>query len=213
MPMFQQYQEKVRRLIEMTSDLFGIHCIKIWGSILFRASKLRDNILSGASQLWGITSPGAFRLWRIVIWGPSKLCGAIIWSSSKFLGADLSNTYELHGASRILLSTSDSNAFSCVSHALTRVNIWSIRHPYIAAAVLLWISENPGILLAPLQTGKSTPHTRTSTVPLDRGYHDTAVTNEYENARKAESTAVLSVSWLTGLGAVFVLGRRWGWWD
>lgn len=215
MPILQQYQEKVRRLIEMTSNLFGVHWIKVWGSVLLRAYKLRDDILSSASQLWGIIPSGAFRLWRIMIWGPSKLCGAIIWGSSKILGAVPSNTYELRDTSRILLSTSDSTAFSCVSHALTGVNVWSIRHPYIAAAVLLWISEHPGIVLAPLQTGKPTPHTRTSTVPLNHGYYDTAVTNEYENmnARKAESTAVLSVSWLTGLGAVFVLGRRWGWWD
>jgi len=29
----------------------------------------------------------------------------------------------------------------------------------------------------------------------------------------AESTHVLAVSWLSGIGAVFVLGRTWGWWD
>jgi hypothetical protein len=28
-----------------------------------------------------------------------------------------------------------------------------------------------------------------------------------------DSTPVLAVSWLSGIGAVFVLGRTWGWWD
>lgn len=208
MPMFQQYQEKVRRLIEMKSNLFGIHWIKGWWTILSGASKLLDNILSDASKLWGI-----------ILRGPSKLWGTIIWGNSKILGAVLSHTYKLRGTARIPLSTSDPNlrtALSCVSYALTGVNIWSIRHPYIAAAGLLFISGNPDILLAPLQpTGKPVLYTGTSTVPLNSGYYETAVTNEYENvdARKAESTVVLSVSWLTGLGAVFVLGRTWGWWD
>lgn len=167
----QQYQEKLRRLIEMTSNLLGVHRIKVWGTILSSASKLWDKTLRGASKL-------------------------------------------------IPSSTSDSNlrtTISCVSHVLTGVNIWSIRHPYIAAAVLLTISENPDILLAPLQlTGKPAPYTPTeSTVPLKSDYYKPPVTNEYENvdARNAESMAVLGVSWLTGLGAVFVLGRTWGWWD
>ncbi|KAG1764401.1 hypothetical protein EV702DRAFT_1150150 [Suillus placidus] len=116
MPMFQQYQEKVRRLIEMKSNLFGIHWIKGCGTILSGASKLLDNILSDASKLWGI-----------ILWGPSKLWGTIIWGSSKILGAVLSDTYKLRGTARIPLSTSDSNlrtALSCVSYALTGVNIW-----------------------------------------------------------------------------------------
>lgn len=218
-PVFQQYQEKLRRLIEMASNLFGVHRIKTWGTILSSASKLWDSTLRGASRLWGIIPSVAFRLWKIILWGPSKLWGSIIGGSSKILNTVISDTHKLRGAVIIPSSLSDSNlctTFSCVSHVLTGINIWSIRHPYIAAAVLLTISENPDILLEPLQlTGKPAPYTRTSTIPPNSGYYETPVMNEYDtvDARKAESTAMLSVSWLTGLGAVFVLGRTWGWWD
>ncbi|KAG1735459.1 hypothetical protein EDB19DRAFT_1724608 [Suillus lakei] len=213
MPMFQQYQEKVRRLIEMNCDLFGVHWTKVWRNILPGAYQLRDTILSDASKLWSIILSRAFRLWGVILCGPSKLWGAMLWGSSKLLGAVTLDTYKLWDTTRILLSTSDSNlctALSSVSHALTGANIWcrSIKHPYVTAGVLLCISENPRILLTPLQLmGKPAPYTRTSTVSLNRGYYKNV------DAHKAESTVVLSVSWLTGLGAVFVLGRTWGWWD
>ncbi|KAG2752504.1 hypothetical protein P692DRAFT_20830505 [Suillus brevipes Sb2] len=218
-PVFQQYQDKLRRLIEMASNLLGVHRIKVWGTILSSASNLWDNTLRGASKLWGLIPSVAFRLWKIILWGPSKLWGTITAGSSKILNTVISDTHKWWGAVRIPSSNSDSDfrtTLSCVSHILTGVNIWSIRHPYIAAAVLLTISGNPDILLEPLQlTGKPAPCTRTSTIPLNSGYYETPVMNEYDtvDAHKAESTAMLSVSWLTGLGAVFVLGRTWGWWD
>ncbi|KAG2030915.1 hypothetical protein BDR03DRAFT_156120 [Suillus americanus] len=123
-PMFQQYQGMVRRLMGVKSYLFGVRLTKVWGAILSSASNLRDNILSGASKLWGIFPSGAFSLWRIILWGPSKLWGAIIWGSSKKIGAVLSDTSKLQGTAGIPLSTSDSTALSCISHALTGVNIW-----------------------------------------------------------------------------------------
>ncbi|KAG2054930.1 hypothetical protein BDR06DRAFT_954848 [Suillus hirtellus] len=189
MPAFQQYQEKAWQLIGMISNLFGVHWIKVWGTILAGTSNLRDNVLSGVSKLWGVIHSVPFRLWSFIL---SKL----------------------RGTAKTPLSTSDSNSFtvlSCISHALTGVNAWSIRHPYFAAAVLLSISGDPDILLGPL-TGKPAPYTGTSTVP---NYCENPITNRCENvdARKSESTVVLSVSWLTGLGALFVLGRGWGWWD
>lgn len=189
MLVLQQYQEKAWQLIGMISNPFGVHWIKVWGTVLAGTSNLRNNILSGVSKLWGVIPSVPFRLWSFIL---SKL-----W-----------------GTARTPLSTSDSNSFtalSCVSHALTGVNAWSIRHPYFAAAVLLSISGDPDILLGPL-TGKPAPYTRTSTVP---NYCENPITNRCENvdARKSESTVVLSVSWLTGLGALFVLGRTWGWWD
>ncbi|KAG1809239.1 hypothetical protein EV424DRAFT_1423398 [Suillus variegatus] len=193
MPAFQQYQEKAWQLIGMISNPFGVHWIKVWGTILAGTSNLRDNILSGVSKLWGVIPSDPFRLWRFIL---SKL-----WGTARV---------------PIPLSTSNSNlctALSCVSYALIGVNAWSIRHPYFAAAVLLSISGDPDILLGPLQlTGKPAPYTRTSTDP---DYYETTITSKYENVdtRKAESTVVLSVSWLTGLGAMFVLGRTWGWWD
>ncbi|KAG1844957.1 hypothetical protein DFJ58DRAFT_514565 [Suillus subalutaceus] len=146
MPMFQQYQKMVRRLIDMKSYLFGIHSIKVWGTILSGASKLRDNILSGASNLWGIIPSGAFSLWRIILWGPSKLWGAIIWGPSKILGAVLSATSKLQGTARITLSTSDSNsstALSCVSHALIGINIWCIHISH-----LQFCYSSPNILIS-----------------------------------------------------------------
>lgn len=191
MPAFQQYQGKAWQLIGMISNPFGVHWIKVWGTILAGTSNLRDNILSGVSKLWGVIPSVPFRLWSFIL---SKL----------------------RGTAKTPLSTSDSNSFtvlSCISHALTGVNAWSVRHPYFAAAVLLSISGDPDILLGPLQlTGKPAPYTRTSTDP---DYYETAITSKYEDVdtRKAESTVVLSVSWLTGLGAMFILGRTWGWWD
>lgn len=214
MPMFQQYQRKLRRLIEIKLSLFSIHWIKVWGTILSGSSKLRDKILSGASNLWGIIPSGAFSLWRIILWGPSKLWGAITRGSSKILGVVLSDTSKLRDTPRITLSTSDSSlstALSCVSHVLAGVNTWSIERPYFAATALLFISEHPDILLAPFQPAdQPAPYSRTSTVSMSSD-----CCGQYKNvdARKTESTAVLSVSWLTGLGAVFVLGRTWGWWD
>jgi hypothetical protein len=34
-----------------------------------------------------------------------------------------------------------------------------------------------------------------------------------DDEKNGESTSALAVSWLSGVGAVFVLGRMWGWWD
>ncbi|KIK43485.1 hypothetical protein CY34DRAFT_707585 [Suillus luteus UH-Slu-Lm8-n1] len=42
-------------------------------------------------------------------------------------------------------------------YALTEVNNWSIKHPYVAAGALICISANPDILLTPLRlTGRTT---------------------------------------------------------
>ncbi|KAG2064497.1 hypothetical protein BDR04DRAFT_1235072 [Suillus decipiens] len=42
-------------------------------------------------------------------------------------------------------------------HALTEVNNWSIRHPYVAAGALICISANPDVLLTPLRlAGRTT---------------------------------------------------------
>ncbi|KAG2360104.1 hypothetical protein BDR07DRAFT_1610991 [Suillus spraguei] len=42
-------------------------------------------------------------------------------------------------------------------HALTEVNNWSIRHPYVTAGALICISANPDILLTPLRlAGRTT---------------------------------------------------------
>ncbi|KAG1719816.1 hypothetical protein EDB19DRAFT_1781290 [Suillus lakei] len=169
MPMFQQYQEKVRRLIEMNCDLFGVHWTKVWRNILPGAYQLRDTILSDASKLWSIILSRAFRLWGVILCGPSKLWGAMLWGSSKLLGAVTLDTYKLWDTTRILLSTSGFQF-----------------HPYVTAGVLLCISENPRILLTPLQLmGK--PCTNV-------------------DAHKLESTVVLSVSWLTGLGGCVCFG-------
>ncbi|KAG2122234.1 hypothetical protein DEU56DRAFT_77717 [Suillus clintonianus] len=205
--MLQAYHEKLWRLV-MNSDRFGVHWTKAWATILSGPSKLWDAILWGPSKLWSI-----------ILWGPTKLWRAILLGSSKILGTVPSDISNLRGTTRILLSTSNFNlctVLSCASRGLIGLNIWSIRHPYIAAAVLLYISEDPGILLRPLQLmGKPGLYIQTLPVPLNSGYYETTDTNGYEkvDAHKAESTAVLSVSWLTGFGAVFVLGRTWGWWD
>ncbi|KAG2054931.1 hypothetical protein BDR06DRAFT_365350 [Suillus hirtellus] len=41
-----------------------------------------------------------------------------------------------------------------------------------------------------------------------------ASVEEHENRDKPKKESILGVgvSWLSGIGAVFVLGRRWGWW-
>lgn len=42
-----------------------------------------------------------------------------------------------------------------------------------------------------------------------------ASVKEHENRDKPGTESILGVgvSWLSGIGAVFVLGRRWGWWN
>jgi len=42
-----------------------------------------------------------------------------------------------------------------------------------------------------------------------------ASVEEHENRDQPETGSILGVgvSWLSGIGAVFVLGRRWGWWN
>ncbi|KAG1719810.1 hypothetical protein EDB19DRAFT_1781170 [Suillus lakei] len=161
-------------------------------------------------------------------------------------------------------------------YALTGVNNWSIRHPYVAAGALICISANPDILLTPLRlTGRTAcyigllplrlilwpfkllgrfilyifgfrkqgvakdslasqyqSHLYGGYVPRDStfarfqsygtaDYYDdieealvSANADDYENrGLDAGSAVAVAVSWLSAIGAVFVLGRKWGWWN
>ncbi|KAG1845016.1 hypothetical protein C8R48DRAFT_734951 [Suillus tomentosus] len=117
-------------------------------------------------------------------------------------------------------------------YALTKANTsWSTRHPYVAAGALILISANPELLLTPLRlAGRFTlyifgfrrqgvakdslasqyqSHLYGGYVPRDSTF---ARFQSYGAAEK-ESILGVGVSWLSGIGAVFVLGRRWGWWN
>ncbi|KAG1805647.1 uncharacterized protein BJ212DRAFT_1390759 [Suillus subaureus] len=179
-------------------------------------------------------------------------------------------------------------------YALTEVNNWSIRHPYVAAGALICISSNPDILLTPLWlTGKTTLYIcllplrlilwpfkllgrftlyifgfrgrgvakgtsqpinyrclvtlnvnmtdslasqyqsqiygdyvpQDSTFARLQSYGATEYYDDLEVLRSANddddenrnlevgSMLAIGVSWLSAIGAVFVLGRTWGWWN
>ncbi|KAG2085821.1 uncharacterized protein F5147DRAFT_841670 [Suillus discolor] len=173
--------------------------------------------------------------------------------------------------------------------ALTKVNNWSIRHPYVAVGALMLISANPDLLFTPLRlAGKTTLYIcdlppvryglivlpfklklywrillytfislrsarqkiakgvsyvtlnmadslasqrqrhlcggyvpRDSTFARSQSYgaaydmeEALRLVEELENRDRRETGSILGVgvSWLSGIGAVFVLGRRW-WWN
>ncbi|KAG1766357.1 hypothetical protein EV702DRAFT_1150147 [Suillus placidus] len=155
-------------------------------------------------------------------------------------------------------------------YAMTEVNDWSIRHPYIAAGAFICISANPDIFLTPLQlTGRTAryicllplrlilwpfkllgrfmlyifgfrrqgvardslasqyqSHLYGGYVPRDSpfarfqsygaaDYYDDMEALRSVNADEPEggSMPAVGVSWLSAIGAVFVLGRTWGWWN
>ncbi|KAG1844958.1 hypothetical protein DFJ58DRAFT_731038 [Suillus subalutaceus] len=179
-------------------------------------------------------------------------------------------------------------------YALTEVNNWSIRHPYVAAGALICISISPDILLTPLRlTGRTTlyicllplrlilwpfkllgrfilyifgfrrygvakgtsqsinyrclmtlnanmtdslasqyqSHIYGGYVPQDSTfarfqsygaaeYYDDLEALRSANVDDDENTNLevglilaVGVSWLSAIGAVFVLGRTWGWWN
>ncbi|KAG2064496.1 hypothetical protein BDR04DRAFT_1110046 [Suillus decipiens] len=83
-------------------------------------------------------------------------------------------------------------------YALTEVNNWSIKHPYVAAGALMCISAEPDILLTPLRlAGKTTLYICLLPFRL------ILWTLKF----------LTSVSGLSVIGAVFILGRTWGWWS
>ncbi|KAG1877420.1 hypothetical protein F4604DRAFT_1757492, partial [Suillus subluteus] len=156
-------------------------------------------------------------------------------------------------------------------YALTEVNNWSIRHPYVAAGALMCISISPDILLTPLRlTGRTTlyicllplrlilwpfkllgrfilyifgfrrygvakdslasqyqSHIYGGYVPQDStfarfqsygavDYYDDLEALRSANVADDENTNLevglilaVGVSWLSAIGAVFVLGRTW----
>ncbi|KAG2122235.1 hypothetical protein DEU56DRAFT_832730 [Suillus clintonianus] len=174
-------------------------------------------------------------------------------------------------------------------YALTKVDNWSIRHPYVAAGALIWISDSPEILLTPLRLTAKTArficllplrlilwpfklsgrfilyifgfrregvardslasqyqsHHYGGYVPRDStfarfqsygatDYYDDSDIEEairsmeadearrmrlmdpghYENGDpEAGSMLPVAVSWMSAIGAGFVLGRTWGWWN
>ncbi|KAJ8595397.1 hypothetical protein M405DRAFT_363568 [Rhizopogon salebrosus TDB-379] len=129
---------------------------------------------------------------------------------------------------------------SGASYALTVANDWSNSNPYLAAGALLCISAKPNILLTPLRwTGKTTLFILYILGFRRRGVERDSFASRYQsqcyggyvprdsmfaefqsygatsddNEKDGESTPALAISWLSGIGAVFVLGRTWGWWD
>ncbi|KAG0698705.1 hypothetical protein DFH29DRAFT_1081692 [Suillus ampliporus] len=144
------------------------------------------------------------------------------------------------------------------SYALTEVNNWTIRHPYVAAGTLLCISGNPELLLTPLRlTGKTAryicflpfrlifwPFKMLGRIVLyilgfrREGVAKDSYASQYQSRRyggyvprdsdfakfqaygatdyyeddEGGSTLAVAVSWLSGIGAMCVLGRVWGWW-
>ncbi|KAG0692401.1 hypothetical protein DFH29DRAFT_969544 [Suillus ampliporus] len=156
------------------------------------------------------------------------------------------------------------------SYALTEVNSWSTRHPYVAAGALICIVANPDILVMPLRLMEKSAcyifeliswpfkvfgrfilymfgfgregiaedsyasyyqsYYYGGYVPRDSAFArfqsygaadnylyrleaGLRVTDDYEDRDESSSKLAVVVSWVSWCGAVFVLGRTWGWWS
>ncbi|KAG1720270.1 uncharacterized protein EDB91DRAFT_346622 [Suillus paluster] len=174
-------------------------------------------ILSGVLYAWRMIPSGVLYAWRIILSGV-LYAWRMIPSSVLY-------------AWRIILPG--------VLYALATVNSFSISHPYIAAGVLLCISAftNPTILLASLRLmGVIALFIPVQLITWCYGFRNQGVVKDsfasrYQSnmpggsvprnspfstlqsygATPSPPISVL-VSLLSYTGAVFVLGREWGWW-
>ncbi|KAJ8595399.1 hypothetical protein M405DRAFT_807307 [Rhizopogon salebrosus TDB-379] len=213
-------------------------------------SKLSGGILSRASDALNVVKQlnlvSVSHDWSFAITTVFQQQGGKLW---RLIKTDVSDVSPGRPKSSSSASKPQGIIFSCAYYALTGVNGWSIRHPYVATGALLCISANPELLLTPLRLTFyiCLPPSLLIIWPfkvLSRfmlyilasrrdGIMNDSFASQHQSSRyggyvprdsayaKLQSDGASvpkdgpkfsdTISLLSGTGAVYVLGRTWGW--